>query len=100
MLRIKPMVPRAWSLIAIGYNYNAQKVLYFIVTDNTGITQAGPNYLCKYHDQFHYVSIFPVTHFRVMYHFFRYGNEVGSHNKLSQYYMSLEKLWVTQCCWI
>ena len=27
-------------LIAIGYTYNGRKVLYFIVTDNTSITQA------------------------------------------------------------
>ena len=34
-------------IIAIGYKYNAQKVLYFIVTENTGITQTGITYLSK-----------------------------------------------------
>ena len=38
MLRIKPMVPRGRTLIAIGYKYNVQKVLSFIVTDNAGTT--------------------------------------------------------------
>ena len=45
ILRIKPMVPRARSLIDIDYNYNTRKVLSFIVTDNRGITQSGPTYL-------------------------------------------------------
>ena len=34
VLRSKPMVPRDRPLIAISYNYNACKVLSFIVTDN------------------------------------------------------------------
>ena len=37
VLRSKPMVPGGRPLIAIGYKYNAQNVLSFIVTDN------GPN---------------------------------------------------------
>ena len=46
VLSSKPMLPGGRSLIAIGYKYNAHKVLYFIVTDNTGSTQAGLPYLC------------------------------------------------------
>ena len=41
VLRSKPMVPGYRPLIAIGYKYNARKVLYCIVTDSAGITQAG-----------------------------------------------------------
>ena len=32
VLRRNPMVPGGRTLIAIGYKYNARKVLYFIVT--------------------------------------------------------------------
>ena len=40
------MVPGDRPLIDIGYNYNAQKVLSFIVTDNAGSTKTGiPYYL-------------------------------------------------------
>ena len=39
VLRSKPMVPGGRPLIAIGYKYNARKVLSFIVTDNTGSTK-------------------------------------------------------------
>ena len=55
------MVPGGRPLIAIGYKYNAQKVLYFIVTDNAGSTNTGTTYLSKYPDQFTNVSIRPIA---------------------------------------
>ena len=60
------MVPGDRLLIAIGYKYNMRKVLYFIVIDNTGITQRGLTYLSKYSDQFTNVAIFPVDRLLVM----------------------------------
>ena len=60
------MVPRGKRLIAIGYKYNARKVLSFIVTDNAGITKTGILYLSKYPDQFTNVSIRPVARPLVM----------------------------------
>ena len=48
VLRSKPMVPGDRPLIAIGYKYNARKVLSFIVTDNSGRTNTGIPYLSKY----------------------------------------------------
>ena len=61
VLRSKTMVPGGRPIIAIGYTYNMRKVLSFIVTDNAGITQAGPPYLSKYPDQFINVAILPVA---------------------------------------
>ena len=61
VLRRKPMVPRGRPLIAIGYEYNAHKVLSFIVTDNIGSTKTGIPYLSKYPDQFTNVAIRPVA---------------------------------------
>ena len=66
MLRSKPMVPRGRPLIAIGYKYNARKVLSFIVTDNSGRTKTGIPYLSKYPDQFTNVAICPVARPLVM----------------------------------
>ena len=60
MLRSKSVVTRDMPLIAIGYKYNARKVLSFIVTDNAGSTKTGISYLSKYPDQFTNVAIFPV----------------------------------------
>ena len=64
------MVPRGRPHIDIGYKYNAWKVLYFIVTDNAGSTQAGFNCLSKYPDHFTNVAIFHVACPLVMYKFF------------------------------
>ena len=54
------MVPGDIPLIAIGYKYNARKVLSFIVTDNAGTTNTGIPYLYKYPDQFTNGAIRPV----------------------------------------
>ena len=51
------MVPGYRPLIAIGYKYNARKVLYFIVIDNADITKTSIHYLSKYPDQFTNVAI-------------------------------------------
>ena len=61
VLRTNTIVPRGRPLIAIGYKYNTRKVIYFIVTDNTGITQTGIPCLSKYPEQFTNVEIFPVA---------------------------------------
>ena len=61
LLRSKPMVPGYRLIIAIGYNYNARKFLYFIVTDNAGSTKTSITYLSKYPDQFTNVAIRPVA---------------------------------------
>ena len=66
MLRSKPMVPGDRPLIAIGYKYNAWKVISFIVTDNTGSTNTGIPYLSKYPDQFTNVAIRSVARPLVM----------------------------------
>ena len=60
------MVPGDMPLIAIGYKYNARKVLSFIVTENAGITKTGIPYLSKYPDHFTNVAIRPVSRSLVM----------------------------------
>ena len=60
------MLPGDRPLIAIGYKYNARKVLYFIVTENSGSTKTGIPYLSKYPDQFTNVVICPVACLLVM----------------------------------
>ena len=66
VLRSKPVLPGYRLLIAIGYKYDAQKVLYFIVTDNAGSTKTDIPYLSQYPDQFTNVAIRPVAHTLVM----------------------------------
>ena len=81
VLRSKPMVPGDRPLIAIGYKYNARKVLSFIVTDNAGSKNTGIPYLSKYPDQFTNVSIRPVARPLVTSKTFSAVNEIESHNK-------------------
>ena len=64
------MVPGEMPIITIGYKYNARKVLYFIVTDNIGITQTVLPYLSKYPYKFTNVAIIPVSRPPVMSKFF------------------------------
>ena len=93
------MVPGDKPLVAIGYKYNARKVLHFIVTDNTGRTNTGIPYLSKYPDKFTNVAILPVARPFVISK--KYAvNEVDSHNKPIQSYLALEKWWVTKCVWL
>ena len=75
------MVPGGRPLLSIGYKYNSQKVLSFIVTDNAGSIQTGLPYLSKYPDQFTNVAICPVAGLLVMAKFFGAVNEVESHIK-------------------
>ena len=97
MLKIKYMLPDYRPIFAIGYNYNYQKVLSFISTEDTGIKNYGINYLSKYPDQFSNVTIHPVAIPLVMYKIFGYVNEVESHKKFIHSDLALVKYWVTQC---
>ena len=64
------MVPRVRPLIYNGYKNNAQKVLSFIVTDNSWRTYAGLPHLFHYSDHFSTVVILFVASNLVMYKFF------------------------------
>ena len=92
VLSSNPMVPRGRLLIAIGYKYNMQKVLCFIITENSRITQAGITHLYNYSDHFSFVAIHPVYRPLVVYKFFEYVNEFDSNNKPRQYDLALETL--------
>ena len=47
MLKSKPMAPWYRPLITFDYKYNAQRVLYFNVTEDSWSTKAGITYLSK-----------------------------------------------------
>ena len=94
------MVSGGRPLIAIGYKYNMQKVLSFIVTEKSGSTQSGIPYLSKYFDQFTNVAIFTAACLLVMSRLFGAFNEFDSHKKCRQSGFALEKFWVTQCGWL
>ena len=90
------MVTGGRTLIAIGYKYNARKVLSFIVIDNVGITKECLPYLSNQPNQFSNVEILPVALPLVMYKLFVYVNEFDSHNKSRQSHLDLYKFWVNK----
>ena len=57
MLKKRSMAPGDRPIISVVYNYNVQKVFYFISTEDTGITKAGITYLSKYHELFDNIDI-------------------------------------------
>ena len=60
MLKIKSVVPEDIHFF-IGYKYNYQKFLYFINTEDAGISNDGMNYLSKHPELFDNVSTIPVA---------------------------------------
>ena len=54
------MVPGGRQLIDVGYKYKEQKVVYFIVTEDTGSTKSDITYFYNYTYQFYNVAIHPV----------------------------------------
>ena len=81
----------------IGYKYNMQNVISFIVTYNTGSTKAGLLYLSNYTDHFSNAAINPVDIPLVMFKLFGSVKEVDSHKNSSQSYLALDKFWVNLC---
>ena len=94
VLRSKPMAPGDRPLIAIGYKYNARKVLSFIVTENSGSTNTGIPFLSKYPDQFTNVAIHPVAHPLVMSKTFSAVNEFDFHHRSRHSDLALDKGWL------
>ena len=77
-------------MIDIGHKYNYQKVLSIIVTEDTGITNAGIPYLSKYPEKNNF-TIFPIARTIFMSELFGYVNEVESYQKPRRYALVLEK---------
>ena len=89
-------VSRDRPIIYIDYNYNSWKVLFFIATEDAGITKAGITYLSQYPNPFVNVSINRVSRTLYMSKSLRYVNEFDSHNNSIPYALALEKYWVSQ----
>ena len=56
-----PRFPGGRPLLAIGYKYNSRKVLGFIATEGTSITEPGDPYLSRLPDIYSNVSVCPVV---------------------------------------
>ena len=85
------MVPGEWPLIAIGYKYNAWEFLYFITTEDIGITDTGITYLYNYPGTYSNVSIRNVAHNIFISKLLLSVNEVDSNKKYRQPGLDTEK---------
>ena len=86
------MVPGERPIMYIDYKYNMQKVLYLMVTDNTGSKKAGLTYLSNHTEPFSNISICQIIHTLVMSKLFGCVIKVKPHNKPRQSDLALEKL--------
>ena len=86
-------------LVAIGYKYNARKVLCFVATKNAGSTQPGTPYIARFPDEYGNVSNRAVPRPKIVSKYFANSDKVDAHNHARQYQLALEKRWVTHCGW-
>ena len=87
------------DLIAIGYKYNAKKVLCFVMTKNAGRTTPGRPYVAKFADKYGNVSTRNVPRPDVLSQYFSYSNAIDRHNQVRQHFLGLERRWRTTNCW-
>lgn len=90
---------KAYKMIAIGYKYNARKVLCFIATENAGSTVYGDPYVARFNDAAGNVCVRYVPRPAVLSKYFSSCNKVDAHNQARQSCLALEKHWVTQDPW-
>lgn len=87
------------DLVAIGYKYNAKKVLCFVMTKNAGSTAPGDPYIAKFPDKFGNVQERHVPRPAILSTYFQFSDVIDSHNHCRQFRLGLERLWMTINPW-
>lgn len=91
--------PNGNALLAIGYKYNASKVLSFIATKNAGTTKPGIPYRARFVDDFQNLLSRPVERPTVISNYFQKSNGIDKHNQARQFELRLEKHWRCKNVW-
>jgi hypothetical protein len=91
--------PNEVKLMAIGYYYSRNTILYFIATENAGSTVEGTPYLMKYTDDYGNVHERQVEQPDIISNFYASSNIIDRHNQLRQDLLALEEKWATQDCY-
>ena len=87
-------------LVAIGYKYNAKKVLCFVMTKNAGSTAPGDRpYKAKYSDEHGNVKERIVKRPDILSVLFGDSDAIDSHNHCRQFRLGLEMRWLTPNPW-
>ena len=87
------------KLVAIGYKYNARKILLFVAAKNAGSTKPGTPYKAKFPDKFGNTKERSVIRPAILSQYFDISDAVDSHNHARQFLLALEKRWVTHNPW-
>ena len=98
-LVLECMTPSSVKLIAVGYKYNAKKVLCFVFTANCAPTLPGEPYTARFPDTHGNVVHRAVPRPQVISEYFSMSNVIDAHNHARQHELGLEELWVTKDCW-
>jgi hypothetical protein len=99
-LVMETTAPRtAVKLVAVGYKYNARKVLCFVLTKDAASTIPGSPYKAKYPDQYGNVRERLVERPEAVGAYFDRSNAIDNHNHLRQHLLGLEKYWKTPNPW-
>lgn len=88
------------KLVALGYKYNAKKVLCFVCTANAGSTVPGAkHYIAKFPDRFGNTCSRKIPRPQVLSSYFANSNLIDSNNHARQHLLGLERLWHTTNPW-
>ena len=87
------------ELLAIGYKYSKQRVLFFVATKGAGATVDGEPYIQKWCDEHGNVLNRSVPRPAVLSEYFAVSPRVDNHNQSRQHDQAIEDKWDTQDCW-
>lgn len=82
------------EVVAIGYKYNARKVICFVCHKDAGDTEITDHYEAKWKD-FNNTMSRIVPRPTVVGDYFRSSNTIDCHNEMRQFFLKLEKHWIT-----
>ena len=87
------------KLVAIGYKYNARKVLLFLMTKDAGMTLPGRPYIARFNDEFGNLKSRQVERPDCISTYFAHANAIDIHNHYRQGLLGLEQHWRTTNLW-
>ena len=91
VMKSNPIFPGGRPLLAIEYKYNYRKVLGFIATEGTGITEPGDTYLSRLPDFYPNISVCPVVRPHFLGIYFNACNVIFNHNMMRHYDLALDR---------
>lgn len=87
------------EVLAIGYKYNAKKVLLFCAPKGAGGNYPGIPYEAKFPGANGGLATREVLRLVLLSRYFAASPKVDNHNQRRQHELALEEQWVTQDCW-